>query len=114
MPKDSIKALARALRPNLKDLVDDYAKARAEKTAAEKAEAALRKQLINQFDARGTNRLEGKVFEITRSPSSREMLDGDAVRLLLTPKQIEAVTKSVPVVNLSIARLDELVIRSVA
>jgi hypothetical protein len=114
MPKDSTKALANALRPNLKELVDNYATARAAKTAAEKAEASLRKQLIDQFDARGTNRLEGKTFEITRSGSSRDMLDGDAVRLLLTPAQIQLVTKTIPVVNLSVARLDELVIRSVA
>lgn len=114
MPKDSTQALAKALRPNLKKLVDDYAKARAENTAAEKAEKALRKQLIDQFDARRTNRLEGDVFEVTRSASSRDMLDGDAVRLLLTPQQIEAVTKSIPVTNLSVVRLNELVVRSVA
>lgn len=114
MPKDSTKALANALRPNLKDLVDNYATARAAKTAAEKTETALRKQLIDQFDARKTNRLEGAAFEITRSHASRDMLDGDAVRLLLTPAQIQLVTKTVPVVNLSVVRLDEIVVRSVA
>lgn len=109
-----IKALAEALRPDLKTLVDDYAKARLIKTAAEKDEARLRKQVIDQLDARGGNRIAGKVYEITRSTSSREMLDGDAVRALLTPKQIEAVTKSVAVTNLSVAKLDEVVVRSVA
>jgi hypothetical protein len=106
--------LTERLRPTVTKLVDDYAKARAAKTAAEKAESTLRKQLLDQFDARGTNRLEGEIYEITRSGSSREMLDGDAVRLLLTPAQIAAVTKTVPVTNLSVAKLDELIVRSVA
>lgn len=98
----------------LHQLVDDYAKARAAKTAAEKAESLLRKQLIDQFDARGTNRLEGATYEVTRSGSSREMLDGDAVRSLLTPEQIKAVTKTVPVTNLSVIELAEVVVRRVA
>jgi citrate lyase synthetase len=90
-------------------LVDEYAKARLAKTAAEKEEARLRKQLLDQFEARGQNRLEGEVFEVTRSTSSRDMLDGDSVRRLLTPAQIEAVTKTVPVTNLSVVRLNEVV-----
>jgi hypothetical protein len=91
------------------ELIDAYAVARLAKTAAEKDEARLRKQLLDQFDARGTNRLEGEIYEVTRSFSSREMLDGDAVRALLTPAQIEAVTKTIPVTNLSTIKLNEVV-----
>ena len=108
------KAFAKALRPSVTELVDAYAKARAAKTAAEKEESLLRKQLVDQFTARGTNRLEGAEFEVTRSFSSRELLDGDAVRSILTPAQIEAVTKTIPVANFSVAKLDELIIRSAA
>jgi hypothetical protein len=96
------------------ELIDAYAQARLAKTAAEKAESVLRKQILDQFEARGTNRLEGDVFEVTRSTSSRDMLDGDAVRRLLTPAQIEAVTKTIPVTNLSVVKLNEVVMVRVA
>jgi hypothetical protein len=91
------------------ELIDAYAEARLAKTAAEKEETRLRKQILDQFEARGTNRLEGNVYEVTRSFSSREMLDGDAVRALLTADQIKAVTKTIPVTNLSPIKLNEVV-----
>jgi hypothetical protein len=96
------------------ELIDAYAVARLAKTAAEKDEARLRKQILDQFDARGVNRLEGNVYEVTRSFSSRELLDGEAVRKLLTPAQIEAVTKTIPVTNLSPIKLNEVVMVRVA
>jgi hypothetical protein len=92
------------------ELIDAYAVARLAKTAAEKDEARLRKQILDQFDARGVNRLEGEIYEVTRSFSSREMLDGDAVRALLTADQIKAVTKTIPVTNLSPIKLNEVVV----
>ena len=99
----------KASKNALLDLVDSYAKARAEAKAAEKLEQALREQVVAQFEARGVNALSGHAYDVFRTVSVRETLDSKAVRLLLTPAQIEAVTKRSSVQTLSVTARGEVV-----
>lgn len=79
-------------------LADRYAEAKAR---AEEAEALL-KVIRDEILATGVERLDGEFASVTVALSERASLDAASVKKLLTPEQVQAVTKTTLVTTLRV------------
>ena len=84
------------------ELADAYAKARAAKSAAERLEKDLRKQVLNRLDVLGVDTLAGDEAVIDRTQSGRWLLDDEKLLKLISPVQLEACKAEVPVITLTV------------
>lgn len=70
-------------------LADRYADAKARADEAEATLKAIREEIL----ATGVERLDGAFASVTVALSERASLDAASVKKLLTPEQVQAVTK---------------------
>jgi hypothetical protein len=96
-------AEVRKLHLSPADLADRYARARSDKSAAEKVEKDLRRQVLNRLDVLGVEALVGAEAVIERSVTGRWLLDEAKLLRLLSAEQIESCRSEIAVTNLTIS-----------
>jgi hypothetical protein len=84
---------------NLRPLIDDLGRIRAELAELSKRERELKDQLIGL----GEGAYDGDLFRATVSRSERETLDMEAVRSKLTPQFVRAHTRVTPVTTVRVS-----------